>query len=155
MSHRTSSLARKAAAVTAGAVVCAFGAGVGEAAAATTIDPLPASAPLVQKLYVPLSITVACDPPVDFWTSIVGNVAIRQVVRNKEVAHSSMWLPPLTCDGAAHAYDVNLFPDAGTATAPPSVPFKKGDAVISVDVGNIYDSSAQHAWVGPQTIRLS
>ena len=155
MSHRTSSLVRKATAVTAGTVMLAFAAGVSQASAATTIAPLPASAPLVEKLYVPLSITVSCDPPIDFWTSIVGGVAIKQVIRNKEIAHGAMSLPRLTCDSVPHTYDINLFPDAGTATAPPSAPFKKGDAVISVDVGNIYDSSTQHAWVGPQTIRLT
>jgi hypothetical protein len=62
MSRPISSLARMVTVLTAGGAVLALGAGVSQASAATTIDPLPASAPLVEKLYVPLLVTVTCDP---------------------------------------------------------------------------------------------
>jgi hypothetical protein len=154
MRYRTSRRAATAATITAGGIVLALSAGVSQAAAATTIDPLAASAPLVEKLYVPLSVTVTCDPPTDWWASFVGDVVIKQVIRGKQIAHGATALPSLTCDSVPHTYDIDVFPDAGTATVPPSAPFKKGDAVISVDVSNLY-SSTDRASSGPQTIRLT
>lgn len=154
MSSPTSCLARKVAGVTAAVVVLALGMGVTQASAATTIDPLPASAPLVEKLYVPLLVTVTCDPFTPLYGSMVGDVVIKQVVGSKEIAHGSKAFPRLTCDSVARTYEMNVFPDGGSATVPPSRPFKKGNAVISAELVNIYDTT-ERASRGPQTIRLT
>jgi hypothetical protein len=85
---------------------------------------------------------------------MVGGVVIKQVVRGKEIAHGSKPFPTLTCDSVPRTYDLDVFPDAGTATVPPSGPFKKGDAVISAELTNVYNTT-QGASTGPQTIRLT
>lgn len=62
--------------------------------------------------------------------------------------------PRLTCDSVPHTYDINVFPDAGSEAAPPSAPLRRANAMISVDVSNIYNQRDRVS-TGPQTIRLN
>jgi hypothetical protein len=110
----------------------------------------------VERLYVPLAVTVTCDPFETWygWSRFMyGGVVIKQVVRGREIAHGSKALT-VTCDSVARTYEIDVFPDVGTATAPPSIPFKKGDAIISMELTDMYNSAGATS-TGPQTIRLT
>ncbi len=152
MSHSTLRFARAAVAATA-ATVLVLGAVAAQASANMSLE-VPASAPLVQKLYVALPVTVVCDPDTPSWVFYPSGITITQVVRGKEIAHGSKGFPQLTCDGSPRSYEIDIFPDAGTVYGPPSGPFKKGDAVIRADLVNVF-SFDQRVTLGPQTIRLT
>jgi len=151
MSTTTMRITRRMAAVAGGVLGLGLAAGTAQAAAATlTMSPLPDVAPLVQKLYVPVAVTIACDPSVDPLGSYYqGSVMIRQVVR-KQVAHGSQFFSG-TCDGTPHTMTLNVFPEPAYGGAPPSSPFKKGNAVISANASMWYGGTASQ---GPQAIRL-
>lgn len=107
----------------------ALAAGASSASAATTVSGLPDSAPIINKLYVPVALTVTCDY-FDFYSSV--SVTIRQVVSGKNVAHGTAGVSGLQCDGAAHEYVANVFPDGSSPFGGVESPlFSKGAAVVS------------------------
>ncbi len=55
-------ITRRIAADAGGVLAPGFTAGTAQAAAAMTMSTLPDSAQLVQKLYVSVAVTIACDP---------------------------------------------------------------------------------------------
>lgn len=129
----------------------ALSAGTASAAAATAISQLPTEAPIINKLYVPISLTVTCSPSdfMGFPGSL--SVTIRQVVHGKEIAHGSSW-NSITCDDTPHDYTVSVFPDISSPfMGSQSPPFKKGDAVISATVSSFFPEVVT---AGPQSIRL-
>jgi hypothetical protein len=131
-------------------------AGAASASAATSISGLPASAPIVNRLYVPMALSVACDgDPWGFPSSASVSVTLRQVVSGKNIAHGTASVGSLTCDGAPHDYTVSVFPDGvGMFTGTNESPlFAKGDAVVSAQMNSIFTASS--AMLGPQTIKLT
>jgi hypothetical protein len=131
----------------------AMGLGVGSAtaSAATTISGLPTTAPIVNKLYVPLAMSISCDAPSFFFMS--ASATIRQVVARKEIAHGTASINGLICDGVPHAYTINVFPDtaSGFPGGSSSAPFKQGDAVVTAQMSTDFD----FVTAGPQPIRLT
>lgn len=127
-----------------------LGVGTATASAATTISGLPTTAPIVNKLYVPVPMTVSCDSS-SFFTS--ASATIRQVVAGKEIAHGTASINGLICDGLPHDYTINVFPDTGSGFpgGSSSAPFKKGDAVLTAQVNTDFDFLT----AGPQPIRLT
>jgi len=76
------------AATLATAIGLGAGAGVASASAATpTISGLPASAPIIDRVYVPVSITVTCDPS-PFFMFESASVTITQNA-HKQIAHGT------------------------------------------------------------------
>lgn len=129
------------------------GAGVASASAATpTISGLPASAPIIDRVYVPVSITVACDPS-PFFMFESASVTITQDA-HKQIAHGTASIfGGITCDGVPHAYTLNVFPDTGSGFPPSSAspPFTRGTAVLTAQV----NGGSGSATAGPQTITLT
>jgi len=126
-------------------------------ASAASITALSDSAPLVQKLYVPVVLTASCDPDPFFPVAGTASVTIRQVVSGKNIAHGTGSISSMTCDGAQHDYTVNVFPDSGSVPFPgsgggDSPPFQKGDAVVSATVGSYFGATAT---AGPEPIKLT
>lgn len=131
----------------------ALAAGPASASAATTMSDLPAEAPLVDKLYVPITTTISCSPASAFpgLPALPGtlSVTIRQVVQGKSIAYGT-GMATVTCDDTPHETTAHVFPSGGPSGASQSPPFKKGTAVISATFGNFGSSLS----VGPQSIRL-
>ena len=129
-------------------------AGAASASAATSIIGLSDSAPLIQKLYVPVVMTASCDPD-PFFPPGSASVTIRQVVAAKNIAHGTGSISGMNCDGAPHDYTVNVFPDSASpfpGTGGDSPPFQKGDAVVSAQIGSFFGPSVT---AGPEPIRLT
>jgi hypothetical protein len=148
MSRTTRGVALAAVLVTA----IGLGAGSATASAATpTISDLPTTAPLVDKVYVPVSITVTCDPN-PFFMFESASVTITQTV-HKHVAHGTATNNSIVCDGAPHSYALNVFPDTGGGFPPASAspPFNKGTAVITAQV----NGGSGSATAGPHPITLT
>jgi hypothetical protein len=123
-------------------------------ASAASISDLPSSAPIIGKLYVPVSVTVSCDPFDPFFMFGAASVTIRQVVSGKKIAHGTGNSSSLTCDSAPHATTINVFPDNGLpfpSAGGDSPPFAKGDAVISAMLSTAMGSYS----AGPQSIKLT
>jgi len=145
---------RAAAVAAALASTVALAAGAATASADTSISGIPASAPIVNKLYVPVTLTVSCDPNPGFFQFGTLSVTIRQLVSGKNIAHGTATRNNVSCDGYAAEYAVDVFPETtgapsfGSADSPP---FTKGDAVISARISNFYTS----AGVDAQTIKLT
>jgi hypothetical protein len=134
-----------------------LGAGTATASAETTVSGLPDTAPIINQLYVPVSLTISCDqsdPSYPFGAS--ASATIRQVVNGKQIAHGTGSVYGLTCNGEPHVYTVSVFPDASgpfdSASASPL--FKKGAAVLSAQAssGFIFGASAS---AGPQPLTLT
>jgi hypothetical protein len=138
-----------------GALATAIGlaTGTATASAASTISGLPTKAPIINKLYVPVSITVSCQTPDPFpFPFSMASVTIRQVVARNRIAHGTATINTLTCDGAPHDHTLNVFPDTGGFPGlGDSPPFKTGNAVITAQLSTGFDSVA----AGPQTIKLT
>jgi hypothetical protein len=127
----------------------ALSAGTASASAAATISGLPDRVPIVNKLYVPIPLTVSCDSS-DFIFGV--SVTIRQLVSGKHIAHGTGTVNTLTCDAVPHDYTVNVFPDtAGFPGGTDSPPFAKGDAVVTAQASGFFGSAS----AGPQPIRLT
>ena len=128
-------------------------AGAASASAATSISGLPSSAPIINKLYVPVALTASCDALDPFYSFGSASVTIRQVVSGKKVAHGTASLSSLTCDGTPHSYTVDVFPDSGGGFpgGSDSPLFTKGDAVVTAQLW-AYPASAS---AGPQPITLT
>jgi len=132
-------------------------AGAASASAALTMSDLPSSAPIIQKLYVPIPLSLGCDPnPWGFFAPGYATVTIRQVVSGKTVAHGTATVTSVTCDGAPHDYTANVFPDTGGNMMMPSSsdspPFAKGDAVVSAQFSTMNDGAVS---AGPQPVKLT
>ncbi|MEY2515008.1 MAG: hypothetical protein QOJ89_2366 [bacterium] len=123
-------------------------------ASAASIGGLPSSAPIISKLYVPVSVTVSCEPFDPFFMFGSASVTIRQLVSGKNIAHGTGSANELTCDGTPHPQTVNVFPDSGIAfpgLGGDSPPFAKGDAVVSATLSTMMGTS----YAGPQSIKLT
>jgi len=148
-------ITRTVATVAALGTTLALAGSTASASAATAISDLPDTAPLVGKLYVPVTLTLACDGDPWFPFPFGGaTVTIKQLVSGKNIAHGSASVGSLTCDGAPHAYTANVFPDSGAVFpggGSDSPPFAKGDAVISAQMLT-YSGSVT---AGPEPIRLT
>ena len=139
----------RVAALATGCTVLAFGA-VTAVASADTMSALPTEAPIINKLYVPITMTVSCSP--GYFGSPNGNlsVTIRQVVHGNTIAHGTSSMSVM-CDDTPQDYTVSVFPDADGYQTTASAPFKKGDAVISATISKYYSPPVT---AGPQSIRL-
>lgn len=147
---------RRAALVGALGTAVGLGAGTASASAAAKISGLPDKAPLVNQLFVPVTIVVTCGPPTPdpfpFPPFTTASVTIRQVVSRRHIAHGTASVNNLTCDNEPHAYTLNVFPDTGGFPGgADSLPFKRGDAVISAQASTGFETVT----AGPQTIRLT
>jgi len=141
----------RVAALATGCTVLAFGAGTA-VASANTISALPTEAPIINKLYVPIPLTVSCSPGYYGFPRNL-SVTIRQVVQGNTIAHGTSSMS-VTCDDTPHDYTVNVFPDGSAYGSSASAPFKKGDAAISAAVTNYYSYPPTPVTAGPQSIRL-
>lgn len=142
---------RRLATLATGCTVLALGAGTA-VASADTISDLPTEAPIINKLYVPIPLTVSCSPSSYFGFPGNLSVTIREVVQGKTIAHGTS-SSSLTCDDSPHDYTVSVFPDtSGFYASSESALFKKGDAAVSAAVSNGFYSTTITA--GPQPIRL-
>lgn len=141
----------RVAALATGCTVLAFGAGTA-VASADSISALPTEAPIINKLYVPITMTVSCSPGYYGFSSSNLSVTIRQVVQGNTIAHGTSSMS-VTCDDTPHDYTVSVFPDGSNYGGSASALFKKGDAAISAVVGNYY-SYYPPVTAGPQSIRL-
>ncbi|MDX6678806.1 MAG: hypothetical protein QOE31_2858 [Solirubrobacteraceae bacterium] len=129
-------------------------AGAASASAAVSVSGLPGSAPIVNKLYVPVAVTVSCDGFEPFFPTGAASVTIRQVVAGKSVAHGTGTVSSLICDSAPHEYTVGVFPDGAGGFPFPGAEsplFRKGDGVISAQVSTYMGSVS----AGPQPITLT
>jgi len=140
-----------------GALTTAVGLGSGTAiaSAASTISGLPSKAPIVNRLYVPVPITVSCESSDQFpFPSFASaSVTIRQVVGPRRIAHGTAPVAALICDGLPQDYTVNVFPDTGGFPGGnDSPPFKKGNAVLTAQVSSGFEPAVT---AGPQTIKLT
>jgi hypothetical protein len=61
-----------------------LGAGTATASAATTVSGLPDTAPIINQLYVPVSLTISCDQSDPYYYYASASATIRQVVNGKE-----------------------------------------------------------------------
>ncbi|MCA1689492.1 MAG: hypothetical protein LC720_03330, partial [Actinobacteria bacterium] len=128
------------------ATAIGLGAGTATASAATpTISGLPTTAPILDKVYVPVSFTVTCDAS-PFFNFESGSVTITQYV-HKQIAHGTATINGIICDSVPHSYTVNVFPDTGSGFPSTSVspPFSRGTAVLSAQV----NGGSGSATVGP------
>lgn len=141
---------RRLAALATGCTLLALGAGTA-VASADTISALPTEAPIINKLYVPIALTVSCSPSSYFGFPGDLSVTIRELVHGKTIAHGTS-SSSLTCDDSPHDYTVSVFPDTSGFFGSQSAPFKKGDAAISAAVSNGFYPTTTTA--GPQPIRL-
>ena len=126
------------------------------ASAAVVTVSLPAQAELTAGVLVTVPVTVTCGPyevPSSDQRSGL-QVTIRQASK-KAIASGSSFSGGfdnfLTCDGAPHVYQTNVFASSGVL-APP---FKKGDAVIDASAFVATDCcTSDTGTAGPQVIRL-
>jgi hypothetical protein len=102
---------------------------------------------LVSGVYLAVPVRVTCPLPTDSFSVIgqdsfgvnvtenVGKALAFGSASNTYVSPLYYYGPvgsPVTCDGSAHSYVLNVFPTPATNGAPPSPPWKKGNkAVIS------------------------
>lgn len=145
---------RRAALGVALSTAAVLGTGTATASAATTVSGLPERAPIINQLYVPVSLTISCDA--FYYYSASASATIRQVVNGKEIAHGTGYVNALTCDGAPHDYTVSVFPDSASPYGPTSASplFKKGDAVLSAQLTTYYYAPIT-ATAGPQPLTLT
>ena len=128
-------------------------AGTASASAATTMSDLPAEAPLVDRLHVPVTMTISCSPSSAFpgLPALPGtlSVTIRQVVQGKSIAYGT-GMATIPCDDTPHEATADVFPSGPPSGASQSPPFKKGTAVIAATFSTFGSSLS----AGPQSIRL-
>jgi hypothetical protein len=114
---------RRAALVITAVAVAALSGGASAASAAITVS-VGSSGPLVFRLYVQVPVTATCDPVSDptLVQSSSASASLQQV-QGVRIARGDGYVSPLTCDGTAHTYTVNVYPY--------ETPFRAGPAVVS------------------------